>query len=511
MKQLTHTRWPASERLPSVLAFAASLLLIADVSAHPGSIDSTFNSTALLAPVPQRGRVLALAVQPDQRIVAGGEFVTAGSLSLRNLARLNPDGTLDSTFNPGGGPNDRVTSIDLQPDGKVLIAGWFTEVNGSPRHGAARLNADGTLDASFDPGTGPDSPGSAASLVRVQPDGQVLVAGTFTSFAGTPHTNLVRLSAQGDVDASFSVRLGTQYTDFDGITAMELLPDGRIYVTGPASPVVPTLYGLARLLPDGAVDATYAPPALIGYAMALQPDGKLVVGGTWSEAVTRVNPDGSIDETFGTFLLPGGDVWVHVITLQPDGRLLIAGDNFDESGTPGIRHGEAMVRVNPDGSLDSTFSAGISVGAVGNVVSIALQADGKILTGTGEATEPPLLLRLNNEVITGIEFTSTSFLVSEAGGFADITLRRTGPVDRPALVRVDIEDGTARAGLDYSTRVSSVRFRAGESTASFRIFIRQDDLAEGDETVELSLTGPKRGTLALRTHALLIIRDDDGG
>jgi uncharacterized delta-60 repeat protein len=409
-----------------------------------------------------------------------------------------------------------VQGIDRQPDGKLLITGSFTGFDGVARHGVARLHTDGSLDETFDVGTGPDSPGGGVWVVRVQPDGRVLVGGAFSSFNGTAHTNLVRLLADGTVDESFSVRMGARFADFDTVSALELLPDGRVYVTGPSSPQVPAFFGLARLLPNGVVDESFLPPSLGGSALALQPDGKLVVGGTFQSpnggsGLARINPDGSVDETFASFLVSGGDYWVHALGLQPDGRILVAGDNFDEGGTPGVHAGQALVRVDPYGTIDSTFAPALLIGAVGNVGTLAVLPDGKILAGVNETTAAPLLVRLNNELVHGIEFASTSFLVSEGDGVARVSLRRTGPHHRPAMVRLNVTAGTATAGLDYAQPARSVLFRAGETQKEIRILIRQDALSEGDETVGLSLSETRQGILALRTRALLLIRDDEPG
>ncbi|WP_033316646.1 delta-60 repeat domain-containing protein, partial [Pontibacter roseus] len=115
------------------------------------------------------------------------------------IARLNADGTLDASFNPGTGFNRELYSLALQPDGKVLVGGNFFSFNGTPRNFIARLNADGTLDASFNPGSGFTD--YVVSLA-FQPDGKVLVGGSFTSFNGTPRSRIARLNADGTLDAS---------------------------------------------------------------------------------------------------------------------------------------------------------------------------------------------------------------------------------------------------------------------------------------------------------------------
>src|SRR5690606_20494184 len=128
--------------------------------------------------------VYALAVQQDGKILIGGTFNEIGGIARGNLERFNPDGSPDSTFNPGGlGANAQVYTIDVLPDGKILIGGFFTAYNGQNAQKIARLNADGTLDLSFNvQGT---SVNSGIQDLVIQPDGKLLIAGNFTNFDGT--------------------------------------------------------------------------------------------------------------------------------------------------------------------------------------------------------------------------------------------------------------------------------------------------------------------------------------
>jgi uncharacterized delta-60 repeat protein len=147
-----------------------------------GSLDSSF------APGVQGVSVLAL--QPDGKLLIGGTFTVVHGVSRRGIARLKPDGTLDTTFNPGTGTDGTVNAIALQPDGKVLLGGSFTHFDGVTRHRVARLHADGGLDAGFDPGVGPD--GHVVSLV-MQPDGNILIGGDFRTVGGALRSNVARL------------------------------------------------------------------------------------------------------------------------------------------------------------------------------------------------------------------------------------------------------------------------------------------------------------------------------
>jgi uncharacterized delta-60 repeat protein len=150
-----------------------------------GAVDATFNTGS-----GADGTVFALALQADGKILVGGVFNRINQVERNRIARLNPDGSVDTTFNPGAGPNTGVLCLALQPDGKILIGGVFTSVDGVVRNRIARLKPDGSLDASFDPGEGANE---VVRWIAPQADGKVVVVGGFTRFAGSSCVRLARL------------------------------------------------------------------------------------------------------------------------------------------------------------------------------------------------------------------------------------------------------------------------------------------------------------------------------
>ena len=141
----------------------------------------------------------AVAVQPDGKILIGGSFGTYNGAAAVGVTRLNADGALDTTFNPGGaGADGQVVAVAVQPDGKILIGGFFTTYNGVTAYRVARLNADGTRDTTFNAGY--VAPSTNANALAVQPDGKILVGGYF----GPGPTKLTRLNADGTRDATFN-------------------------------------------------------------------------------------------------------------------------------------------------------------------------------------------------------------------------------------------------------------------------------------------------------------------
>jgi uncharacterized delta-60 repeat protein len=154
--------------------------------------------------------ISALAVQPDGKVLLVGDFIGVQGGSRNGVARLDADGTLDRTFDPGSGANGPVMSIAVQPDGRIVIGGSFSSFNSTPRNNIARLNADGSLDGSFGAGTGPDG---VVRSIALQPDGGVIIGGGFTTVDGVVRPHVARL--HGDT-AARSIFLRSDCSD-DGI------------------------------------------------------------------------------------------------------------------------------------------------------------------------------------------------------------------------------------------------------------------------------------------------------
>lgn len=174
-------------------------------------------------------------VQPNYQLQnhLGQDSVHLDSVQIsNNIAKLNGDGTLDSTFNYDlvnhrgyVGPNGYINSSLLLPDGKILIVGSFTTYNGQPANRVARLNPDGSLDNTFSSAAGPDI--SVYSLTR-QPDGKIILVGGFNTYAGTKAPRVVRINADGSIDPTFNVGIGTE----DYISHADLMPGGEIILSG---------------------------------------------------------------------------------------------------------------------------------------------------------------------------------------------------------------------------------------------------------------------------------------
>ncbi len=357
-----------------------------------GTVDLTFNPNIGGVPgstTPSVSQVTSIVIQADGRIVIGGTFRSVGGVTRNYLARLLPGGALDTTFNPN--PNAAVLSLALYGDGnKILVGGSFTLFD--PEGGGyalrtrfARLNPNGTPDSEFDPK--PDNPVTA---IAVQTDGKIVIGGSFNtiipsgSTATSNRSRLARLNADGSLDDGWNPNPNAQ------VNALRLQPDGTLLVGGafisfrPNSDAASTtrLY-LARLLVDGSLDSSFVSTGNgTVQALALQPDGKVVVGGYFTQYqagatvaavnrnyLARLNADGSVDTT----LDPSSNGRIVVQAVQADGKILVGG-NFTIMG--GLTR-NYLARLNANGTVDTSFAP-----LVNNVVSaIVVQADGRIVVG----------------------------------------------------------------------------------------------------------------------------------
>ena len=350
--------------------------------ASGGSQTLTAQATLPLFRIGFDYEVVTVAQQPNGKLLVGGNFLNFNQEAGSVLVRLNTDGTRDNTFAlTGSGFNNSIYAIAVQPDGKVLVGGYFYEYNGTSCEHIARLNADGTLDNTFAVGTGFDE--MVNSLV-LQPDGKVLVTGSFYAYNGTSRQRIARLNADGTLDNTFVVG-----TSFDGaVQALVLQPDGKVLVGGNFFTYNGTSrQRIARLNADGTLDNTFAVGTGFNggvQALVLQPDGKVLAGGAFSayngtsrQGIARLNADGTLDNTFAVGT--GLDGWVYSLAVQPDGKVLVGGSfgsyNSDAAAPDGL------LRLTTTGTLDNTFNSG-GRGLAGRTgYGLVVQADGKIVTG----------------------------------------------------------------------------------------------------------------------------------
>lgn len=424
-------------------------------------------------------RVDALAVGADGRIYAGGDFTTFAGVAAGMVVRLSAAGAVEGgATGPCLRPASPVRAV-LQPDGKWLVAGLFTYVNGEYRRFIARLNADGTVDPTFtytpsdylerpclalqgdgklvvgaralyggsvlgyvgikrlgadgvqDPtfavGKGFGSSSAMVMTLAIQSDGKIVAGGEFTTYQDIARNRIIRIGSDGLLDASFDP--GTGFND--RVTAVVLQGDGKIVVAGAFTTYNGTTCNrLVRLNPDGSLDTTFA----IGTgfngaveALAMRGGGKLVVGGAFtsfngavSNRIARLNPDGSPDASFtpGT----GFNGTVTSLTLQYDGRF-VAGGTFTSYN--GIRC-TSLVRLNGDGSFDPSFWA-VGLRATYTGPELLWADDGRFLV-TGMSAYTGAAGRLSLGMFAEHQLSYDEWMAQ----FDEVPLDQTDPMDTPA-------------------------------------------------------------------------------
>ncbi|MES2696456.1 MAG: immunoglobulin domain-containing protein [Verrucomicrobiota bacterium] len=296
--------------------------------------------------------VSELIQQPDGRLLVGGNFAFINGTQRNRIARLLADGTLDLSFDPGAGLSGAPSAMILQPDGKILLGGEFSVVNNSPRANLVRLNADGTVDSSFSQVIPPNR---AVWAMALQPDGRIIAGGPFTTVNGAPAKHLVRLETTGERDPNFDIGTGPE----GWVHFLSVQPNGSIFVAGGFSTFSgATVGGLTRLLPSGARDTSFGPMTGLTslYTLVRQPDEKLVIGGLFyslngveRRALARLHSDGTLDLSF-----PAKDVfsvgWVSEILLQADGGMILG----QKAGTY-VGPNSGIGRVLPTSVMDPSF------------------------------------------------------------------------------------------------------------------------------------------------------------
>jgi len=349
-----------------ILLFALTFLLMfsSQTFSAPfaGELDRSFNPTVTRG----EARVRAILVQPDGKYVIAGRFHKLNHQQVNNVARFNADGTPDLTFDAAGTVYGSVSHLALQSDGKIIIAGGFTYVSRQLRRNIARLNADGSFDASFNP----NLQSSNINAIAIQPDGRILAYGSFT--VNNASRSFLRFNTDGSIDLTFTVDPGF-------INSIVALPDGKILIGGSAFTVGgQTRNGIARLNFDGTLDTTFANTNAgvasgdTVYRVALAPNGKIFIGGLIGTVsgqprrrLARLNADGTLDTTFANN--PNRNLVVRQIVVQSDGKVIHTSDS------------QAIYRDNADGTPDPDFTTRSRIFSQAD--TLTLLPDDRVLVG----------------------------------------------------------------------------------------------------------------------------------
>ena len=409
----------------------------------------------------------SVSIQNDGKILLGGSVVVSDppqeTQYLMGLARLNIDGSLDPTFDGDGkvttafGNYANCTDVKIQTDGKIVAVG---AVSLAPSTGLdfalVRYNSDGSLDEDFE-GNGKVSTffgnyDDKANSVVIQNDGKIVVAGETRVNSDVTNMAVVRYDSNGGLDQSFGTngKLTTSIAETDSAASIALQSDGMILVSGRAAPVGTfDLVAIVRYDSFGSLDQTFGikvpgrTTAVVNgvideaNAIAIQPDGKMITAGRtrvsirYNFALIRHNPDGTLDKTFGAngiidTKIGAGDTdsEVHAVAIQGDGKIIAVGRVFD-ADTPTQQPYFAVARYDPDGSLDQTFNG------IGTEIIPAANADNQAYSVVVQPDGKILIAGYNN--------------TSQSGG---------GTSHDVALVRLN-SDGSIDAGFGTDGTVTT--------------------------------------------------------
>lgn len=327
------------------------------------------------------GTVRTLLLQRDGNLIVGGDYLSLNGSPVSYLTRLNPNGSINESFNTGTGFNGKIYASYLQSDGKIILGGSFTSYNGISAGRLIRLNSDGSYDPTFNTSIGATT--GIVYDIAMQSDGKIIIVGSFTKYANSTVNRVARLFPNGTLDSSLLTGSGSTLN----ITHVKITTDERIILTGnfitfngtPANRIV-------RLNSNGSFDSTFN--CGTGFnddvnAIALQTDGKMVIGGNFTvfndivaNRFIRLNADGTKDESFQVGLGFSKE-GVQTIKIDSNGDLMIGGS------FTGFYNGSEVNRVvflNSDGTLKTNFDIG-SGPASASVLSLECDEEGSWFIG----------------------------------------------------------------------------------------------------------------------------------
>lgn len=555
MQIIKRTPLKRSSTLLALVLLTALCAVTVVLAANPGDLDETFDGDGIAITnfSGQDNVGLGLATQSNLKTVVVGK-VTSGSSDTLSMVRYNEDGSLDASFGTGGKVTSNLMDVGedvaVQPDGKLVVAG-HKQVGGVSQFAVARFNSNGSADTSF--GTDgvtltPIGSNAQTTSIYLQFDGKIIAAGW--SDNASRDFALARYNEDGTLDTTFDGD-GVVETDFpegleDRIDGVAAQLDGKIVVAGTTKrdrSADDYDFALARYNVDGSLDTSFgiAGTGLIvesvrvysitGFdlddgasSVTLQSDGKVVAAGysaastaTYTLAVVRYNPDGTLDDTFsedGIFIQNVGDgrQTARGVSIQTDGKSVVGISVENLEGSLSTNEGFVVARLRLDGSSldgpDFANATGYEVIAIPNAENqgaegIALQRDGKIVTtGFAEYADgsvrtatlrlisgAPLLAvdpgSLVYEVLSGGErIQSKQFSVSGYGSADPDDEIRWSVVSDEGWLTLDQSNGVGDTAL--TATIDTTGFENGEYTARIIVFAGSATRQELSVTVNIT-------------------------
>ncbi|MDB6165819.1 MAG: hypothetical protein JWQ83_959 [Lacunisphaera sp.] len=452
------------------------------------------------------GWVRKALVLPDGNLLLGGSFRDArdsdGNFHAANgLAKVTNEGRYLPAFSaPVSGGEGVVYDLETQADGKIIVAGSFSAVAGASHGNIARLLPDGTVDGTFNASAN----GTIFSMV-VQADGKILLGGTFTQVSGVPRVQLARLNADGSVDPDF-IPPGFDPAQNGSVQTMAIQPDGHILVGGTFSLIVGSrIYtDLCRVLTTGSIDSTFIPDGGPGgrvHALAVLPDGRIMVGGEFQNFgnqprghLARITASGALDPIFTV----GVDGPCTALLPLADGRLVIGGVFTHINGIAD----DSIAILMPNDSVDTYFA---SIGGFqgGEVSDILMLPNGRLqFCGSYQPFQYNQTWSGVWRFMSGVtrppgtvQFTAATARGDE-GGTVTVTASRIGGSGAISVNYATADDSATAA--DYVSASGTLTWADGDtSPRAITIALSSDSLAEADETFFINLGSPLWGGVNL--------------
>lgn len=386
-----------------------------------GSLDTSFNVGLGPNYVSQYdGSSSMISEQSDGKLIVVGGFTTFNGINKKNIVRLNLDGSIDTSFNVGTSSNGYITCVKIQNDGKILCGGKFTQFNGQAYASMVRLNTNGTIDNSFNIGLGfkniinSFTEDGIIKTIDLQNDNKIIVGGRFLKFNNIVKINLVRLNSNGTIDNSFNIGIGGGNNTTNGTN------NGQIN----------------RIIYDNSSNKIYATGIINNF------------NGNPSFNLLRLNIDGTIDTSFNFTSIIGynglnSNGYIYDMNLQSNGKILLGGDGINLNNCTG-NYCSRIIRINADGTIDNTFDCKL-IGVYTTVYSID---------------------SINDFIIVSGQFTSVNFTPIYKGsivkilqnGLTDLSFNPnlgTAPFTPVFTTSISLDDNSIVANPYYSTNSDS--------------------------------------------------------
>jgi len=549
------------------------------VFAAPGELDNTFGDAGRVSS--QSAGLVDQSFQPQVNAIAqqaDGKLVVAGSAKRLDIpddtsahilvARLNTDGTLDTTFDgdgwtsidfAGGQSQEEAFALLIQPDGKIVVAGQTADWQNTGLVDIAlvRLDANGALDPGFGTNgrvaldTGGTTIDRANGIVRRASDGSLVVAGN-TDYNGVLDIVFAAVTATGQPDTSFGTQ-GVTYVTFgpgatQGVNALVQQSDGALVAAGfgPGSSV--TTMALVRLTSAGVLDTTFDTDGLKivdfgqvpaeATSLVMQSNDKILVAGYASTAggnltaLARLETNGDLDTSFGgtgTVMNDLGPAWnseqAAGVIVQPDGKIVIAGNFYPVNNS---RAEDLFVaRLESNGAVDTTFgNQGVSIADFGvraqvsSVTTSALlrQLDGRLVAIGNTPSRAAVGARFESAGGGSggvLSFQQTGASTEEnAGTVTSFDVRRTGGATGPVSVKVRVGGSSgyfmAGVGCDFTLGTATLTWAAGDyDDKQITVTIINDTYQESYDSFQLQLYEPVGAVLGLDAMDVGILSDGD--